>query len=106
MGLPAVYTSESISLAALEVLVHLEKSEVPVDYVALGIELSDDQVRDLSMGEARRVESLCSSPTMSVETFGREFYTHPVLRVPSVIIPREHNYVLLPAAARFQARIL
>jgi RES domain-containing protein len=37
---------------------------------------------------------------------GREFYAHPVLRVPSVIIPREYNYLLLPAAAQFTAKIL
>ena len=38
--------------------------------------------------------------------FQREFYEHPVLRVPSVIIPREYNYILLPGAADFDARIL
>jgi hypothetical protein len=41
-----------------------------------------------------------------VDVFRREFYGRPVLRVPSVIIPREHNYVLLPAAANSNARIL
>jgi hypothetical protein len=38
-GVPTVYAAESISLAALEVLVHLDKSGIPPDYVALGIEM-------------------------------------------------------------------
>jgi RES domain-containing protein len=105
MGIPAVYASESISLAALEVLVHLEKSEIPDDYVALGIEVGRGQLRSLSMDAARRVEGLASGQR-SAEMFQREYYGRPLLRVPSVIIPREHNYILLPAAPSFSARVL
>ena len=37
VGIAAVYASESIALAVLEVLVHLERSEVPSDYVVIAI---------------------------------------------------------------------
>jgi RES domain-containing protein len=105
-GIPAVYAAQSISLAALEVLVHLEKSEIPDDYVAMGIELGDQQVQSLSVEAAKRIEGFASGQGTSIEVFQREFYTQPVLRVPSVIIPREHNYILLPAAEEFNAGIL
>jgi RES domain-containing protein len=105
-GVPAVYASESISLAALEVLVHLEKSEIPDDYVALGIEVGRGQVQSLSMEATMRVERLASGQGSSVKIFQRNFYRRPVLRVPSVIIPRERNYILLPAAPNFSARVL
>ena len=36
-GIPAVYTSQSIALAVLEILVHIDKSEVPADYVVMAI---------------------------------------------------------------------
>jgi RES domain-containing protein len=105
-GVPAVYAAESISLASLEVLVHLDKSEIPGDYVALRIEVGRGQVQSLSMEAAQRVEVLSSGQSSAVESFLREFYARPVLRVPSAIIPREHNYILLPAAANFSARVL
>jgi RES domain-containing protein len=105
-GIPAVYTAQSVSLALLEVLVHLEKSEIPEDYVAMGIELDRRQVQSLSDGTIKRVESVALSQNPSLDSFQREFYAQPVLRVPSVIIPREYNYLLLPAAAQFAARIL
>jgi hypothetical protein len=37
--------------------------------------------------------------------FHAAFYQSPVLRVPSVIVPREHNFVLLPEAVGFEAKI-
>jgi len=84
--------------------VHLDKSEIPDDYVAMGIEMGDQHIKALSSGESKRVELLCSSGPL--RTFQREFHAYAALRVPSVVIPRERNYVLLPAAARFNARIL
>jgi len=58
------------------------------------------------MEASLRVERLASVQGSSVEIFQRDFYRRPVLRVPSVIVPRERNYILLPAAANFAARIL
>jgi hypothetical protein len=86
--------------------VHLEKSEIPDDYVVLGMEVDRGHVRSLSVDATARLERLASGQGSSVETFQREFYRHPVLRIPSVIVPREYNYILLPAAANFGARVV
>ncbi|HEV2689205.1 MAG TPA: hypothetical protein VGV35_11645, partial [Bryobacteraceae bacterium] len=37
--------------------------------------------------------------------FKSSFYHWPVLRVPSVIVPREYNFVLLPEADGFDATV-
>jgi len=37
VGIAAVYASDSIALAVLEVLVHLDRSELPSDYVVIAI---------------------------------------------------------------------
>jgi RES domain-containing protein len=39
-GIPAVYTSQSIALAVLEILVHIDKAEVPNDYIVMAIGFS------------------------------------------------------------------
>jgi hypothetical protein len=72
----------------------------------MGIELDRRQVQSLSEEATKRVEDIAPSQSPSLDAFQREFYARPVLRVPSVIIPREYNYLLLPAAARFTAKIL
>jgi RES domain-containing protein len=97
-GIPAVYASQSIALAVLEILVHVDKSEVPNDYVAMAIRFA-----------GRRVSRQPTYPAginhMTVDRFRTSFYRTPVLRVASVIVPREFNFVLLPEADGFDATI-
>jgi RES domain-containing protein len=41
IGIPMLYTAEHLSLACLEVLVHLDKVQLPRDYVWSKAELTD-----------------------------------------------------------------
>jgi RES domain-containing protein len=104
-GVPAVYAAQSASLAILEVLVHLDKSEIPEDYLLIGIGF--DGRRVMRMFERARIEassaSLAAAP--DPDYFRDLFYDSPVLRVRSAIVPREYNYVLLPEAKHFSAQI-
>jgi RES domain-containing protein len=97
-GIPAVYTSLSIALALLEVLVHIDKSEVPVDYVVMAIRFPGRKV-------LRQSSRLIGANRLPVDRFRTAFYQWPVLRVPSVIVPREYNFVLLPEVHGFAARV-
>ena len=98
-GIPVVYTSQSIALAVLEVLVHLDKTEVPPDYVVMAIRFIGRSISRPRGPELKGVGQMAPS------VFKTSFCKRPVLRVPSVIVPREYNYVLLPDAHRFAANI-
>jgi RES domain-containing protein len=41
IGTPMLYTAQNLSLACLEILVHLDRSQLPVDYVWSRAELAD-----------------------------------------------------------------
>jgi RES domain-containing protein len=98
-GISAVYTSQSIALAVLEILVHVDKSEVPNDYVVMAIRFAGRRV-------SRRMGTrLSGMKNFSVDRFRTSFYGSPVLRVPSVIVPREYNFVLFPEGDGFDATI-
>jgi RES domain-containing protein len=98
-GVAAVYVASTRALAALEMLVHLESeallrqaySVIPVDFdesLVLSPALSD-----LPLGW----ES--TPPPEAVKTFGDAWITRGksmALRVPSVIVPGEPNYLLNP----------
>lgn len=98
-GIPAVYTSQSIALAVLEILVHVDKSEVPNDYVVMAIRFSGRRVSRQRGTYPARMNQL------PVDRFQNSFYDRPVLRVASVIVPREYNFVLLPEGDGFDAAI-
>jgi len=98
-AIPAVYRSQNIALALLEVLVHLDKSEVPSDYVVMAIRFP-----------ARNVfrwpgPNLIGANQLTPAQFKERFYRWPILRVPSIIVPREYNFVLLPEANGFAATV-
>jgi len=99
-GIPAVYSSHNIALALLEVLVHIDKSEVPNDYVVMAIQFGGRNVNRLKQPD------LTAMGQLATDDFRRSYYQHPIIRVPSVIVPREYNYVLFPEAAGFDAKVL
>ena len=57
-GIAALYTAENASLAVIEVLVHLDKGELPTDYVLLEISAPDVGVVRITNQRNERLESL------------------------------------------------
>lgn len=96
-GMPVVYTSTTLALAALEYLVHVDPEDVPEDLVAMQI-----QVPDGLPDERIRASDL--------PVDWNEVPNHPaclergdawvkdarvaVLRVPSAIVPEEENVLI------------
>jgi RES domain-containing protein len=112
-GRPIVYTASHLSLAVLELLVHIDPGEIPTDLVALTIDVPDDiRVETLDVGslpadwrapEHEACRRAGDAWLASLRTM--------VLRVPSAVVPEEHNFLLNPlhpdaARARVAARRL
>lgn len=97
-GLPLVYTSSHLSLAALELLVHLDPDEVPDDLTAFGIEIPDTLTLE-------RLELAALPPRWRVDERGcrslgdawvRAQGSTAILVVPSAVIPEELNVLVNP----------
>jgi len=96
-GTAIVYTAESQSLAALEMLVHLGSPELLDGYVLFAIGIDESLVVQL-VGELPR--NWRSNPVPNrLREQGDEWVragTSAVLQVPSVLIPAESNFLLNP----------
>ncbi|MCM2316263.1 MAG: RES family NAD+ phosphorylase [Thermoanaerobaculia bacterium] len=102
VGTPVVYTSATLSLALVETLVHLPSGVLPA-YTAIPIELDESLVTIL--------ESLVlptnwrdDPPPASTQALGDAWVFRAegaALKVPSVVVPEEFNYVLNPNHADF-----
>jgi len=79
--------------------VHVDKTEVPDDYVVMAIRFS---ARKVSRPGAVKLSGVNN---LTPDDFKHGFYGAPVIRVPSVIVPREFNFVLLPDAPGFSVTV-
>lgn len=98
-GHPVVYTSASLALAALEVLVHVDRDLLPEGLVQVEIDLPGDvTVATIGAGSLPEDWRLHPAPA-ELQAIGDEWLAGRstlVLRVPSAVIPREANYLLNP----------
>lgn len=108
-GSRVVHTSSSLSLAALEVLVHASPTELPPDLMQIQVHIPDDlRVEEIAVSSLPRNWREYPAPA-SVQAIGTEWLESTrtaVLKVPSAVIPSESNYLINPAqrdAGRIQA---
>jgi RES domain-containing protein len=97
-GTPLVYLSEHLSLALLEILVHADTPDALRDRFYLVVEFEDQLVRELA-GEDLPGDWRGSPETEATARIGDAWArsrSSLLLRVPSAILPREHNYLLNP----------
>jgi RES domain-containing protein len=103
-GQPMVYCSATLSLAALEILVHHRAPIPPQDFVAIpatipsGLKIETIHIADLPIDwrddpAPRQLQEIGSDWLRSLSSL--------VLAVPSVIVPPEFNYLINPRHADF-----
>jgi len=98
-GVAVAYTSESLELALLEAIMHLDVDLLPKDYWQICFELDDALVT----GPPKRLPSGWSDPppyAVRVQKVGDawvEAGTSVALRVPASVLPERYNVLLNPA---------
>lgn len=108
LGTHIVYTAGSASLAMLESLVHFG-GRIVGDYCQLALEIPDDGIGELK--ENTLPPNWRESPAPDIlKTFGNQFINEGkvlVLKVPSVLVPDESNFLINPEHPDFKkVRIL
>jgi len=103
-GTPVIYTAASLSLATLEVMVHLEDLAIFANLFSwVRVEIPDDGVERLKSGgltdgwDADEADAA----SRSVGDAWLRSKRSAVLAVPSAVTPDEWNYLLNPAHPRF-----
>lgn len=92
-GTRVVYVAATTSLAALEVLVHAGSPGRLTPFQAFRVEIPEALVTDLVSLPADWRESPAPSSTKDLGSAWAASGVSAVLRVPSVVVPWEFNYV-------------
>jgi RES domain-containing protein len=104
-GQPIVYAAATLSLAALEYLVHLGRRDAKVSLVSVRAAIPD--VVDVEVIDVTSLPKNWDSspPVASTMALGTEWCVEvrsAILKVPSVIVPGEFNYLLNPQHPDFK----
>lgn len=102
IGVPMLYSSTSIALAAIETIVHLSQGGLPFNRYLVQIDIPN------SVWTARQITSSILAPAgwdavpsgMASIQYGDQWLANnasAILEVPSIIVPEEQNVLINPA---------
>lgn len=103
IGVPLVYTSSTLSLAALETLTHADRESIARDWVAFELFVPEELVLELR-DEDLPADWRATPVSPGARHVGDAWVAQAAsaaLSVPSAIVPVERNYLLNPAHADF-----
>ena len=97
-GVAILYTSASRALCTTEIAVHMPLGIIPKDYQLVTIDIPDDNILELIAADLPR--DWRSIPHAdSTQKIGDSFVAegeYLVLKVPSVVVPGDFNYLINP----------
>jgi RES domain-containing protein len=100
------FVSESLSLATLEVLVHLQNSSPLASYVVFTVEFSEDLVQDHGQLPKNWRSFPAPPETQKMGDVWINSNSSVLLRVPSVIVVHEYNFLINPMHHDFPKLII
>ncbi len=92
-GVPVVYTSDSLALCALEILVHLPSYTLLADYVYVSLVFDSHFIANAHMIDGWD-ERPISKVSQGIGDHWIKEGLSAILRVPSVIMPDGYNYLV------------
>ncbi len=99
-GTAVAYTAGTLALAALEVLVHVDHDLAPTDLAAIPINVPRGiRIEEIHLSELPQHWRRTPAPEQ-LQELGTAWIRRGsslLLRVSSVVIPEEHNYLVNPA---------
>jgi RES domain-containing protein len=104
-GTAVVYTSGTLALATLELLVNISPEDLPLPLVAISAEIAASVgITRIKTAALPKNWRQYPAPAM-LQEIGSEWVNageFAVLDVPSAVIPRESNFLLNPAHPQFE----
>lgn len=97
-GLPALYTTEYISLAVLEMLVHVKAYQSPLNFKLITLEIPE--TASFASIDYKKMKKNWPDDLGYLQSMGDAFLTERqslVLKVPSAIVETENNFIINPA---------
>lgn len=104
-GNAILYTSSSIALCLVEILVHINAEDIPNDLKIVSLEIND-KMKFKEISKENLIEGWNSSPEINfTKEIGDQFLRENKfvgLKVPSAIVEDEYNFLFNPTHKEFK----
>lgn len=94
-GDAVVYCSENLSLAALEIFVHLDRWQLAFDLIVIPIEVPD-KLKCTQYTSTALAKLLKKQTEPDIGSHWAQAAETVIMIVPSAVVPQENNYILNP----------
>lgn len=103
-GVPVIYTAGSLALASIEMVVNLPSPKLLESFVRIPVRFKSGMVEELPAAELPPGWQSCpiSPGTRDIGDKWIKEQRSAVLKVPSVVVPEEFNFLLNPAHPDFK----
>jgi RES domain-containing protein len=102
IGYPCLYTSETKALCVLEFASNVLRYEIPEDLSITTYYLPDNSWTSFQESDLPPNWKETPAPVSTKEWGTRHLQKHFALRLPSIIIPSEFNFILNPLHSEFK----
>jgi RES domain-containing protein len=108
IGTACLYTAESISLCVLEYAANVSLHQMPASLTVTVYTLPDKSWKEFALDELPKNWQEVPAPVETQEwgSLHLQEAKHLALKVPSVVIPSEHNYILNPLHTDFKKVVI
>jgi RES domain-containing protein len=104
IGIPCIYTSESIALCVLEYAANVSIAQMPPSLAVTVYTIPDKSWQEVLLKDLPQAWKGAPPPT-ETKIFGSHLLSEAKslsLKLPSVVIPSEYNYILNPLHPEFK----
>lgn len=100
-----LYFSQNLSLSLLEIIVHVEYAELPMDYSFVEAEIPDSCIKKIQSIDFIQPKLSSDGSVNETQMVGSNWIINKeglAMSVPSVILPQEHNILINPKHVDFE----
>ena len=101
-----IYSSESRALAILEYSVNVNIKEIPRALSIVTFSIAADEVKEILLENLPGNWAAMPAPNSTKDMGTALLKAYSILKIPSVVIPLEHNYIINPLAQAAALKIL
>ncbi len=104
VGDSMLYFSENLSLSLLEIIVHIEFAQVPLDYSFLEVEIPTHAIKQVKSIDFLKSDRSPQAAITQYQLFGSDWLrkrTELALLVPSTVVQQENNILINPNHSDF-----